>query len=261
MSEKDDRKEIVINTRRRRHIARLALLVALGTVILGGSTAVSYYVDALWFESLGLASVFWTQAQPSGRDLRSLCPRDLSGGLWRFPGAQAQLSWPAGRRHDALQPAAGRVAGRARPQAAGARAFDGHSGRHRRQHDGAVDDPGPLLGRAAQHRLARPHLWAIARFLSVHAAGLAARLRVAAHTVDHRLSDRCAVRRDHRRCASLDRMAIVRGAGETLARAVGEPRRVLTRCSPCARTWGASIIYSRMAPSSRESPTRTPTSP
>ncbi len=66
MSEKDDRKDIVINTRRRRHIARLALLVALGAVILGGSTAVSYYVDALWFESLGLASVFWTRLSLQG---------------------------------------------------------------------------------------------------------------------------------------------------------------------------------------------------
>ena len=36
-------------------------LVALGVVLLGASTAASYYVDALWFESLGLASVFWTR--------------------------------------------------------------------------------------------------------------------------------------------------------------------------------------------------------
>jgi len=33
----------------------------LGIVVLGGSTAASYYVDALWFESLGFASVFWTR--------------------------------------------------------------------------------------------------------------------------------------------------------------------------------------------------------
>ncbi|MGO8827981.1 MAG: UPF0182 family protein [Steroidobacteraceae bacterium] len=66
MSEKDDRREIVINTRRRRHVARLALLVVVGAVILGGGTAVSYYVDALWFESLGLASVFWTRLSLQG---------------------------------------------------------------------------------------------------------------------------------------------------------------------------------------------------
>ncbi len=61
MNKKEDRKDIVINTRQRRHIARLALLVALGVVILGGSAAVAYYVDALWFESLGYSSVFFTR--------------------------------------------------------------------------------------------------------------------------------------------------------------------------------------------------------
>src|SRR5579863_2416248 len=62
MSNKEDRSDIVIGARpRRSQAARLALLAVLGVVLLGGSTAVSYYVDALWFESLGLASVFWTR--------------------------------------------------------------------------------------------------------------------------------------------------------------------------------------------------------
>jgi uncharacterized membrane protein (UPF0182 family) len=62
MSKKADRRDIVIDARLRRgQIARFALLAALGVVVLGGSTAASYYVDALWFESLGLASVFWTR--------------------------------------------------------------------------------------------------------------------------------------------------------------------------------------------------------
>jgi len=62
MSNKEDRSDIAIGGRpRRRSSARLALLVVLGVVLLGGSTAVSYYVDALWFESLGFASVFWTR--------------------------------------------------------------------------------------------------------------------------------------------------------------------------------------------------------
>ena len=30
-------------------------------VFLGGGTLVSYYVDALWFDSLGYAGVFWTR--------------------------------------------------------------------------------------------------------------------------------------------------------------------------------------------------------
>jgi uncharacterized protein len=62
MSKKQDPGDIVIGARsRRRRVARFALFAALGVVVLGGSTAVSYYVDSLWYESLGLASVFWTR--------------------------------------------------------------------------------------------------------------------------------------------------------------------------------------------------------
>src|SRR5271155_5165502 len=61
MNKKNGHGDIVINTRRRRRTVRLTLLVALGVVLLGAKTAASYYVDALWFESLGLASVFWTR--------------------------------------------------------------------------------------------------------------------------------------------------------------------------------------------------------
>src|SRR5262245_4186518 len=38
---------------------RLFLLVVAGVLLLSGGTALSYYVDALWFESLGVADVFW----------------------------------------------------------------------------------------------------------------------------------------------------------------------------------------------------------
>src|SRR5260221_9424253 len=62
MSNKKDHSDIVIGGRkRRRRNARLALLAVLGVVLVGGSVAASYYVDALWFESLGFASVFWTR--------------------------------------------------------------------------------------------------------------------------------------------------------------------------------------------------------
>jgi uncharacterized membrane protein (UPF0182 family) len=62
MGNKEDRSDIVIGTRwRRRRSTRVALLIALGAAVLGGSAAASYYVDALWFESLGYASVFWTR--------------------------------------------------------------------------------------------------------------------------------------------------------------------------------------------------------
>jgi uncharacterized protein len=62
MSKREPRGDIVIGTPwRRGRVARFALLAAVGAVILGGSTAASYYVDALWFDSLGLESVFWTR--------------------------------------------------------------------------------------------------------------------------------------------------------------------------------------------------------
>jgi uncharacterized protein len=54
--------DVALRTRpRRRGTARLALLAVAGVVLLGGSTAASYYVGALWFASLGYASVFWTR--------------------------------------------------------------------------------------------------------------------------------------------------------------------------------------------------------
>src|SRR5215212_4579287 len=43
-----------------RRRGRLALLGVIALVVLSAGTALSYYVDALWFESLGVADVFWT---------------------------------------------------------------------------------------------------------------------------------------------------------------------------------------------------------
>ena len=58
----DGRTGIVVDgsppSRRRSRILLLALLAG---AVLGGGTALSYYVDALWFESLGYTSVFWTR--------------------------------------------------------------------------------------------------------------------------------------------------------------------------------------------------------
>jgi uncharacterized membrane protein (UPF0182 family) len=52
-----------INFRQRKTSAN-RLLILLGAavllVLMGSSTALSYYVDALWFESLGFSTVFWT---------------------------------------------------------------------------------------------------------------------------------------------------------------------------------------------------------
>jgi uncharacterized protein len=45
--------------RRPRRRGRLFILAVLAAIVLGGGTALSYYVDALWFGSLGYADVFW----------------------------------------------------------------------------------------------------------------------------------------------------------------------------------------------------------
>ena len=66
MSNKQDRGDIVIRMRPRRPVVRLVLFAGLGIVLLGGSTVASYYVDALWFASLGYSSVFWTRLTLQG---------------------------------------------------------------------------------------------------------------------------------------------------------------------------------------------------
>jgi uncharacterized membrane protein (UPF0182 family) len=52
--------------RRPRRRARLVLFGALALAVFGGGTALSYYVDALWFDSLGFADVFWTTLRIQG---------------------------------------------------------------------------------------------------------------------------------------------------------------------------------------------------
>jgi uncharacterized membrane protein (UPF0182 family) len=45
--------------RRRRRLPFILILILLALVVFGGRTALSYYVDALWFASLGYRDVFW----------------------------------------------------------------------------------------------------------------------------------------------------------------------------------------------------------
>lgn len=45
--------------RQSRRRGRLLLFAAAALVLFGGGTALTYYVDSLWFESLGFADVFW----------------------------------------------------------------------------------------------------------------------------------------------------------------------------------------------------------
>jgi hypothetical protein len=51
--------------RRRRGLPIILAVVAV--LILGGGTVLSYYVDALWFESLGVADVFWKTIRLQGQ--------------------------------------------------------------------------------------------------------------------------------------------------------------------------------------------------
>src|SRR5258708_7552389 len=44
---------------RRRRRFLLLILVVLAVIFFGGRTALSYYVDVLWFGSLGYSDVFW----------------------------------------------------------------------------------------------------------------------------------------------------------------------------------------------------------
>ena len=43
----------------RRNRGVLLLVAVLVAIMFGGGTALSYYVEALWFRSLGFADVFW----------------------------------------------------------------------------------------------------------------------------------------------------------------------------------------------------------
>src|SRR5262245_54611076 len=44
---------------RPRRRGRVFVVAALAVLLLGGGTALSYYVDALWYSSLGYGDVFW----------------------------------------------------------------------------------------------------------------------------------------------------------------------------------------------------------
>src|SRR5262245_21759329 len=57
-----DRDPMVVDWPPRRRARRrgwIALLALAAVLLFGGGTAISYYVDALWFDSLGYGAVFW----------------------------------------------------------------------------------------------------------------------------------------------------------------------------------------------------------
>jgi uncharacterized protein len=59
---RDERSDVVVDwppPRRPRRRGGLFVLALFAAVVLSGGTALSYYVEALWFESLGYSAVFW----------------------------------------------------------------------------------------------------------------------------------------------------------------------------------------------------------
>ena len=125
------------------------LLAAFAVLVLGGGTALSYYVDALWFGVARLRRRLLENAERPGRDLRRLRPRHLLS----FSTARFSRS---SRRGSAISPAADpdqrpadRAAGRTGDPADGARRSAARRGGQRRRHDGRMADAGAVLVRRA----------------------------------------------------------------------------------------------------------------
>ena len=72
MNGRPDRPEVVVDwrppppRRPQRRGGRLLVLAVLAAIVLGGGTALSYYVEALWFDSLGYSAVFWKTLNVQG---------------------------------------------------------------------------------------------------------------------------------------------------------------------------------------------------
>ena len=110
--------------RRPRRRGRLILLVALGIVLLGSGTVLSYYVDALWFESLGYVDVFWKSLNLQGAAYvvfflitflaiygSFLAFKPANFGEGRVGRSVPRPRRPAGRRHTAASTPAGPPSG------------------------------------------------------------------------------------------------------------------------------------------------------
>ena len=52
---------------RRGRPARFVLVALAAVILLGGGTLLTYYVESLWFESLGFGAVFWKSLSFQGR--------------------------------------------------------------------------------------------------------------------------------------------------------------------------------------------------
>ncbi len=74
---------------RRRVRLILTLVFAALVIVFGGRIASSYYVDALWFGSLGYAEVFWKTLSFQAGVFRGLCRGHVSDSIRIVPGPEA----------------------------------------------------------------------------------------------------------------------------------------------------------------------------
>ena len=137
--------------RRPRRRGRLFLLAVLAALFLGGGTALSYYVEALWFDSLGYAARLLDDAQLQAVVfcvVRGWSPSRCCTA--RFARSSHRASARFGSIHH--QRPAAQASGRAGPQSHRAGAGARHRRRHRRRHDGRVDDLRAVLACAGSRR-------------------------------------------------------------------------------------------------------------
>ena len=75
--------------RRRRILLFIAVLVAF---VFGGGTALSYYMDVLWFGSLGYGSVFWKTLDLQWWIFAAFAVGHISPSVRIIPGFEADAS-------------------------------------------------------------------------------------------------------------------------------------------------------------------------
>ena len=77
------------------------IVVVLAVIFFGGRTALSYYVDVLWFRSLGYGDVFWKTAESSLGNLHGICSGHISHFVRIVSVSEASTrARVAGRSHD-----------------------------------------------------------------------------------------------------------------------------------------------------------------
>jgi len=168
-----------------RRRGRLFLLLAvLAGIFFGSRTALSYYVDTLWFGSLGYARCsgkHW----PAVGNLCRICGGHVSDSLWIVSGFEAGASARfAGRSHDSDWRTTAEAPGGAGVAHDRAWRCARDCRGHRRQHDGGVAGARAVLVCACHRRgrRLRSDFRQAAELFSAGTARLAAHRRLAAYS-------------------------------------------------------------------------------